>query len=194
MPANKSVQRALSLIENDKSKILGLSVGPHTNVQPGTYIPRAGKAVFSLFRCSSKARLTNNLEAQSAPQLAFDIPDPSKTYMVVGLDIDAPFPSFDVLGPILHWIQPGLCTKDSQLKATEPFVANYIGPAPPPGSSPHRYIFFLYEQPAGFDGKKYAPPNGENLSNWHRVRFSLDAWEKKTQLGKLLAVNYFCSN
>jgi phosphatidylethanolamine-binding protein len=73
-------------------------------------------------------------------------------------------------------------------------VANYIGPAPPPGSSPHRYVFFLYEQPVGFEGKKYAPPNGGNLSNWNRMRYSLDAWEKEAQLGPVVAINYFKSN
>jgi phosphatidylethanolamine-binding protein (PEBP) family uncharacterized protein len=114
--------------------------------------------------------------------------------LVVGLDIDAPFPSFGVLGPILHWIQPGLKDNDGQLDKTEPFVANYIGPAPPPGSSPHRYVFFLYEQPTGFDGQKYAPPNGQNLGNWHRMRYDLDAWEKEVHLGSVLAVNYFTSN
>lgn len=114
--------------------------------------------------------------------------------MVVSLDIDAPFPSFGVLGPILHWIQPGLKARNGQLEVTEPFVANYIGPAPPPGSSPHRYIFFLYEQPEGFDGKRYAPPNGQNLSNWYRMRYDLDAWEKEIGLGKVLAANYFTSN
>ena len=135
-------------------------------------------------------------DAQSPPELAFQVPDPSKTYMVVALDIDAPFASFDILGPILHWIQPGLrsTTGSLALRATEPFVANYIGPAPPPGSGPHRYVFFLYEQPVGFEGKKYAPPNGGNLSNLHRMRYGLDAWEKETRLGLVLAVNYFKSN
>lgn len=120
--------------------------------------------------------------------------------MVVGLDIDAPFPSFGVLGPILHWIQPGLkpTTPSDQgpavLKATAPFVANYIGPAPPPGSAPHRYTFFLYGQPAGFDGKKYAPPGWKNLGNWSRMRYDLGAWEKEIGLGPVLASNYFRSN
>ncbi|KAK9240888.1 phosphatidylethanolamine-binding protein [Lipomyces kononenkoae] len=179
MPVNASVNTALSLIENDNSKILGLTVGKHNNVVPGQYIPRA--------------------DAQSPPELAFNVPSPAETYMVVGLDIDAPFPSFRGLGPILHWIQPGLKPEPSNdgqpiLKVTAPFVANYIGPAPPPGSSPHRYIFFLYQQPAGFDGKKYAPPDGKNLSNWFRMRYDLDAWENKIKLGPLLAANYFRSN
>ncbi|KAK9370197.1 phosphatidylethanolamine-binding protein [Lipomyces kononenkoae] len=178
MPVNESVTAALSLIEKDASKTLGVTVGTHT-VVPGQYIPRA--------------------EAQSPPELAFTVPSASGTYMAICLDIDAPFPSFGVLGPILHWVQPGLKPEpttngQSILKVTAPFVANYIGPAPPPGSAPHRYVFFLYQQPEGFDGKKYAPPNGQNLSNWYRMRYDLDAWRNKTKLGPLLAANYFRSN
>lgn len=123
------------------------------------------------------------------------MPSPSGTYLVIGLDIDAPFPSFDVLGPILHWVQPGLKAEEGPvLKPTQPFVANYIGPAPPPGSSPHRYIFFLYEQPEGFDGAKYAPAGGKPLSNWNRMRASLDDLEREYKLGPIVAVNYFKSN
>ncbi|KAI1382660.1 putative protease inhibitor [Hypoxylon trugodes] len=181
MPTNNSVKKALSLIEgDDKSKVLGLTVGKHTNVQPGQYIPKA--------------------DAQSAPEITFTSLPSDKTYLVVGLDLDAPFPSFGVLGPILHWIQPGFQATPAgegetvSLKSSAPFVANYIGPAPPPGSSPHRYTFFLYEQPEGFDGKKYAPPDGKNLGNAKRIRYDLDAWEKEAKLGPVLAVNYFNSN
>ncbi|KAA8642719.1 YbhB/YbcL family Raf kinase inhibitor-like protein [Aspergillus tanneri] len=181
MPANNSIKKALSLIEDDVSKVLGLNVGKHAGIRPGQYIPRA--------------------DAQSPPELFFRDLSPSSTYMVIGLDIDAPFPSFGVLGPILHWIQPGLQPTPSDsdpnvhtLKVTAPFVANYIGPAPPPGSSPHRYIFILYEQPAGFNGKKYAPPSGQNLGNMHRMRYNLDSWEKEIRLGSTVAANYFNSN
>lgn len=116
--------------------------------------------------------------------------------MVVNLDIDAPFPSFGILGPILHWIQPGFQTASdgSRLETTEPFVADYIGPAPPPGSAPHRYVFFLYEQPESFDGRTYAPADGASLSNWYRMRYDLDEWERKVGLGDVLGVNYFRSS
>jgi phosphatidylethanolamine-binding protein (PEBP) family uncharacterized protein len=124
------------------------------------------------------------------------------TYIVISLDIDAPFRSFNVLGPILHWIQPGLTPEtasgDNSTKvlsaAGTPFVANYIGPAPPPGSSPHRYIFLLYAQPPAFDGAKYAPADGKKLGNWSRMRYDLGAFEKEANLGPVLACNYFCSN
>ncbi|KAL6253402.1 hypothetical protein RBB50_001126 [Rhinocladiella similis] len=175
MPSNESVKRNLKLIQHEASKVLGLTVGKHTP-KPGDYIPKA--------------------DAQTAPSISYAGLDSSKSYMVVCLDIDAPFRSFDILGPILHWIQPGFTVihGSAELSSTAPFVVNYIGPAPPPGAAPHRYCFFLYEQPSGFDGKQYAPPNGQKLSNWSRMRYSLDAWEKKTGLGTAVAVNYFTSN
>jgi len=194
MPSNRSVKQGLALIESDPSKVLGLVVGKH-EPKPGAFIPKAGNLPRNITR-KQAVKADKNSDAQSPPELTFQVPDASNTYMVVALDIDAPFASFDVLGPILHWIQPGLRSTAGSLalKATEPFVANYIGPAPPPGSGPHRYVFFLYEQPVGFEGKKYAPSNGENLSNWNRMRYSLDAWETEVRLGPVMAVNYFKSN
>ncbi|KAJ5182694.1 protease inhibitor (Tfs1) [Penicillium capsulatum] len=175
MPSNQNVQAALALIDSDNTKILGLHVGKHQNVQPGQYVPRA--------------------DAQSPPELSFNELDSSKAYLLVALDIDAPFPSFTALGPILHWIQPNIKTTESTILGTgAPFVVNYIGPAPPPGSSPHRYIFFLYEQPADFDASKYAPPGGKKLSNWYRMRYDLDAWAAEIGLGSVVAANYFTSN
>jgi phosphatidylethanolamine-binding protein (PEBP) family uncharacterized protein len=115
--------------------------------------------------------------------------------VIVSLDIDAPFPSFGILGPILHWIQSDVkVTGTSSLEFDAPFVANYIGPAPPPGSSPHRYIFFLYEQPEDFNLKDHAPADGQKLANMSRMRYDLDAWAKEIKLGPLVAFNYFVSN
>lgn len=114
--------------------------------------------------------------------------------------MDAPFPSFNKLGPVLHWVQPGLKSVDSveaaaPLETSEPFITNYIGPAPPPGSSPHRYVFFLYEQPDGFDGvRRFAPKDGKTVGVGGRMWASLDEWEKKLGLGEIVAVNYFKSN
>lgn len=138
-------------------------------------------------------------DAQSAPTLSFKTaapPSPTTSYMIVGMDIDAPFPSLGVLGPILHWIQPDVKPSSSGVLefGDAPFVANYIGPAPPPGSAPHRYCFFVYEQPEGFEGKKHAPAGGKNLGNMSRMRWSLDDWERKAGLKELVAGNFFKSN
>ncbi|THC90915.1 hypothetical protein EYZ11_009632 [Aspergillus tanneri] len=109
---------------------------------------------------SPKQGLTKSApDAQSPPTISFAA-SPETTYMVVGLDIDAPFPSFNILSPILHWIQSGL----------------------------------KLMEPDGFNEQKYAPRNGQNLGNMHRMRYDLDAWEEEVKLGPVLAMNYFMSN
>ncbi|KAJ3473433.1 hypothetical protein NLG97_g10310 [Lecanicillium saksenae] len=74
------------------------------------------------------------------------------------------------------------------------FIANYASPNPPPGSSPHRYGFYLYEQPEGFDAGRWKPAGGGKMGNVARIRYSLDEWEKEAGLGPILAANYFTSN
>ncbi|KAK2810287.1 hypothetical protein FQN50_003018 [Emmonsiellopsis sp. PD_5] len=171
MPTNTTVTKALSQIQSDPSKILRLNIGNHINVKPGQYIPRA--------------------DAQPPPEpfLPPNLnPPPGTTYILITLDIDAPFPSLPVLSPILHWIQPGLqhtptpssSTTDHnhprKLTPTAPSIGNYIGPAPPPGSAPHRYVFLLYEEPEGFEGGKYAGRGVGSMSMRRRVRWDFERW------------------
>ncbi|KAM7193955.1 Phosphatidylethanolamine-binding protein PEBP [Naviculisporaceae sp. PSN 640] len=96
-------------------------------------------------------------------------------YMVITLDLDAPFPSVPLMSPLLHGIQADLtlATEDIDpddeyipLEATSPpagiygnvgksgEVVDYMGPSPPPTSAPHRYMFMLWEQPGGLTGEK----------------------------------------
>ncbi|KAJ5317426.1 hypothetical protein PENANT_c055G04223 [Penicillium antarcticum] len=62
MPSDNHVKRAMSLIEADKTKVLGITVGSRENVQPGQYIPRS--------------------KAQTPPKLAFSgaSPTPSSAW------------------------------------------------------------------------------------------------------------------
>ena len=116
------------------------------------------------------------------------------------LDMDAPFPSLPIMGPILHWMQPGLKAISGSLTYTqsESFLVDYIGASPPPGSGPHRYCFFLYEQPTSFDQKKIATKSGSQagakVGAGKRIRFDLDAFEKEAGLGKIVACTYVKSN
>ncbi|MCJ1291889.1 hypothetical protein MMC34_003437 [Xylographa carneopallida] len=174
MPTNAVVKRILGAQEKDSSKTLEIIVNGKA-ITTKQYVPKA--------------------DAQTAPEISYTVPDPSATYMVVALDLDAPFPSWSGLGPILHWIQPGFkAGPNNVLTSSLPFVANYIAHAPPPGSGPHRYAFFLFEQPGRFNGEKYAPANGKPLDNWFRMRYDLDEWQKRASLREPLAINYFVSN
>lgn len=42
MPSYKNIDKYLAEIKDDSSKLLGLSIGSHQNVSPGTKIPKAG--------------------------------------------------------------------------------------------------------------------------------------------------------
>jgi len=100
------------------------------------------------------------------------------------------------MSPILHWLHTGFKVTEGSttLKSEDPSVAHYAPPGPPPGASPHRYIFFLYEQPEDFDPKKFRAPNGGEMGLKPRIRYSLDDFEKEAGLGEAVAVNYFESN
>lgn len=109
-----------------------------------------------------------------------------------------PYQWFNFLGPILHWMQPGLKSGGAGSQALTvsdtPVIAHYLPPTPPPFSGPHRYVFLLYEQPADFDVKKYAPPAGEDFVPRNRMWYNLTTFEKEAKLGPVVAANYFCSN
>ncbi|KAF4632589.1 hypothetical protein G7Y89_g5540 [Cudoniella acicularis] len=155
MPDIKNIEAAIALSKEDESKVLGLTIGAQkVKVTPGQHIPKG--------------------EAQLAPELSFNGAATGTTYIVIGIDLDAPFPSFSVLSPILHWLQPGLKPTDgtTNLIAPDdaPFIADYAGPGPPPPSSPHRYVFLLYEQPVGFDPARFAPPGGKKMGIRPRMR------------------------
>jgi hypothetical protein len=47
MPTDNHVKKAFSLIENDKSKVLGLTAGDQA-IQPGQYLARSGPYFFPL--------------------------------------------------------------------------------------------------------------------------------------------------
>lgn len=128
---------------------------------------------------------------------------PSARYIVVSMDFDAPYPSLPFFGPVLHWIQPNLVPSSStsadgtvrlEIEQDAACIANYLSPNPPPGSAPHRYGFYLYAQPAGFETARWAPKDGEKMGNLVRIRYGLDEWEREAGLGPILAANYFTSN
>ena len=119
--------------------------------------------------------LTHLIDATATPKILFTTGSSSEKYLAICVDPDGPYPSFTVLSPILHWIQSGLEVSSSTglLATNDPPVANYVGPGPPPGSSPHRYIFLLYEQPAGFDYRGFVPPEGKPLGTMARLRWDI---------------------
>ncbi|KAM3508894.1 hypothetical protein MY11210_006537 [Beauveria gryllotalpidicola] len=198
MPSNKNVQAMMAAIATDPSKLLGLVIGDCAIEPPGLYMPRG--------------------EAKPLPQIRLPAgmspsPAPSARYVVVCMDFDAPYPILPFFGPVLHWIQADLVVVVSSsssdaagvatLEVAEDgggpgaCIAEYLSPNPPPGSAPHRYGFYLYEQPPGFDAARWmarAPGRQGKMGNWKRIRYGLDGWARKAGLGAIVAANYFTSN
>lgn len=142
--------------------------------KPGVYLPRA--------------------EAAEKPIISYSTPSSTGKYLVVCIDLDAPFPSFAFLGPIIHWIQHDLVASSSGELTAEggtKAITDYAGPHPPPISSPHRYVFLLYEQPTEFDRNKLGLP--ENFGLRDRMKWNQAEFEKKAGLGKVVAGNWFKS-
>ncbi|EON63661.1 hypothetical protein W97_02889 [Coniosporium apollinis CBS 100218] len=121
-------------------------------------------------------------------------------YMIVMTDPDAPSPQNRSSSEILHWIQldvaltVNLSPSGSGAAAFPYVLANtsaplvpYAPPGPPAGSDPHRYIFFLWEQPEGF-----ALPEGYTQFNaTNRRLFNVSGFAAAAGLPEPLAANYF---
>ncbi|KAK3390058.1 phosphatidylethanolamine-binding protein [Podospora didyma] len=134
-------------------------------------------------------------------------------FIVAALDLDPPYPSLPILGPLLHGLQADLTLATDQIDPDDDFihlhqttdssegiedadVVGYMGPAPPGFSSPHRYMFLLWEQPEGMTRDKIRDALGvdaeaDNVGVLARVRWDMESFEKKLGLGKAVAGNYF---
>ncbi|KAK4210482.1 phosphatidylethanolamine-binding protein [Rhypophila decipiens] len=151
-------------------------------------------------------------------------PDPAQLhsqprYMVVALDLDAPFPSVPLMAPLLHGVQADLVLSTDEIDEGEEYiplevasldsaegygecvnhVVDYIGPSPPPTSSPHRYMFMLWEQPRGLTRARIAEEvklgngygHGDHMGIKGRARWDQEGFEKRLGLERVVGGNYF---
>ncbi|EXJ77459.1 hypothetical protein A1O3_09685 [Capronia epimyces CBS 606.96] len=166
----KTVQ---SLIDKDDSTPIQLTLGSR-KLKPGEHIPKG--------------------EARATPTLSWPAAAPGQKYLVVSIDLDAPFPSFAPLSPVLHWIQGGLelDTTKNALTSSDPVLVAWAPPGPPGISGPHRYIFLLYHQPAGFTPSLFAKEKGWGIRD--RIKWDQSKFEREANLGHAVAATYFLSN
>ncbi|KAM0671117.1 hypothetical protein ACQRIU_001512 [Beauveria bassiana] len=172
----------MAAIARDSSKILGLVIGDCAIEPPGLYMPP---------------------QAKPLPQ----IPPPRRHEPATS----AVRASAVFSGPCCHWIQADLVVAPSSSSDTAGVatlevadgsfggrcIAEYLSPNPSPGSAPHRYGFYLYEQSPGFDATRWmapAPGRQGEMGNWKKIRYGLDGWASKASLGAIVAANYFTSN
>jgi phosphatidylethanolamine-binding protein len=88
--------------------------------------------------------------SSAAPLITFH-GQASKLYTIIMTDPDAISRTNPVYREFIHWVGCNLTfDTNGKCNASEcKHIVDYIGPAPPYRSGLHRYVFLLYEQPAG---------------------------------------------
>ncbi|XP_052865955.1 protein D3-like [Anopheles cruzii] len=113
--------------------------------------------------------------------------DPNKFYTLFMVDPDAPSRKEPKLREIGHWLVgniPGNRVEDGD------HMYAFVGSGPPSGSGLHRYVFLVYEQPAGRIDFSQAP-RVSNRSRNHRVSYKHREFVKQYGLGTLVAGNFY---
>lgn len=186
-PKPTSMNKLLDEISNQEQAPLLIHFPDTTVTKPGTKLSKA--------------------TAKPSPTLSIGSPalagKPAETkYLAIALDPDAPFTSFSFLSPILHGLQTDLVAAGAadaegwvKLEAEggkKPLV-EWGPPGPPPISSPHKYVFMVWEQPDGMSEAKARGLLGlkEQIGLSTRMKWDQAGCEKKLGLGEVLAGNYF---
>lgn len=115
------------------------------------------------------------------------------------IDPDVMLPETAIETVVLHWYQPDLifsCTEQTEPPFLVPDndtisenVAPYIAPQPPPCSH-HRYVYFLFQQPSGYQFPQcfsHLPPRTMDA----RAGFDMREFMHAAGLETPTAVNYF---
>ncbi|KAM7282477.1 protein D1-like [Ixodes scapularis] len=118
------------------------------------------------------------------PTVSFEAQDALPPYTLVMVDPDAPSASEPTYRSYLHWVVVNAPSSDGFGEGEE--AVQYIGPAPPQGSGPHRYVFLVVAQ------------NGRNISKSDvsysdRKSFNFEMFLQNNSLPQPLAANFFFS-
>ncbi|KAJ3770991.1 phosphatidylethanolamine-binding protein [Lentinula raphanica] len=101
--------------------------------------------------------------------------------------VDADIVGADESNITRHWLENSVTVSDGQVSnSSATAITSYAGPAPASGSGPHRYVVILYQQPASF-----SPPSDLSQPNLGVSKFDLNGYVKDSQLGAVVAANYF---
>ncbi|KAL3465532.1 phosphatidylethanolamine-binding protein [Aspergillus heterothallicus] len=185
MPDISKHEAFIQALESGTYASLGLRIGSQT-VAPGTKVSKQ--------------------ETLSTPTIYAPATLAPGTYTLIAIDIDAPYFSWNVLSPIVHWIhtgltippraeeEPELAGREVELKSADPALVPWLPAGPPPGTAPHRYVFALYKQAPGASAPEKEKLKGVPTSRLGRMRFDVDGMVGQLGLGEVVAGSYFVCN
>ncbi|RHZ47222.1 YbhB/YbcL family Raf kinase inhibitor-like protein [Aspergillus thermomutatus] len=125
-------------------------------------------------------------ECKTAPTVSFSKENDSASstsYTLLLVDPDAPTPDDPKFAFWRHWVVSGL--KAGQANGGTA-LTEYLGPGPKDDSRPHRYLFLLFREPAGFALAK-EDVGGEGFTA--RRSFQVAEWVERHGL-ELVGVNW----
>ncbi|KAE8229264.1 hypothetical protein CF326_g5770 [Tilletia indica] len=110
----------------------------------------------------------------------------SKLFTVIVADPGAPSSNYNGL-VVRHCLGNNFTIgSDGVLKNTTALVTSYMGPAPPAGSGPHRYMHLVLAQPSGFRAPAdLSQPNTPLVTDWN-----LSDYFKEANLGPIVAASF----
>ncbi|KAI0078222.1 PEBP-like protein [Panus rudis PR-1116 ss-1] len=101
----------------------------------------------------------------------------TRPFVVAAVDLDAPTPQNPTSAQIRHFLGGDFHLVPTRGTNTEPLVnstaavSEFRQPTPPAGSDPHRYVFLLFNQPAGFDQQTIVTP-ATSIANFNISQFA----------------------
>lgn len=84
-------------------------------------------------------------DSAEEPEVTFIAPDENAHYTLLMVDPDAPSKENPIKSPYRHWVVANVPGTSNFSQSS--VLSSYMGPAPPPKTKDHRYIFLLYKQP-----------------------------------------------
>jgi hypothetical protein len=99
--------------------------------------------------------------------------------------VDADVVGSDESNITRHWLENGVTVSNGEVSNSSA-ITQYAGPAPASGSGPHRYVVILLQQPSSF-----SPPSDLSQPNIGVSQFDFNGYVKDSQLGSVVAANYF---
>ncbi|GAA5972327.1 hypothetical protein JCM11641_002410 [Rhodosporidiobolus odoratus] len=117
---------------------------------------------------------------QVEPSVSFNAPEGKDSkFTLVLADPDAPSREDPKWSPFRHWTLANVVPN----QAAGETLTTYLGPAPPAGTGPHRYVFLVYKQPVD-----HTPELG--VDGDERPSYDLASFVRKNEL-ELVGANFF---
>lgn len=134
-------------------------------ILPSSFMPTYSLEVSFPSQTPSNGSLVRVSDVNSTPAITFSsissTSGQSSTFTLLLIDPDAPTPDDPKFAYWRHWVVTGIPTSISTSGSSSEgdvkdgkTVTPYLAPGPKDESGPHRYLFLLFKEPAGFSVDK----------------------------------------